>query len=136
MKITYTAKEKESADYIKTEDTPLMVADRLIKGCGEHNEPYVYEISVTNESDDKWAGIFHMEIGMPKNDPQYYLPAFMYGRNRGDEPIDGMKLYPRITDNISKPGSPIWKVRGDRLSHPVAMGYDLSLIHISEPTRP
>ena len=124
MKITYTAKEKESADYIKTEETPLMVADRLIKGCGEHNEPYVYEISVTNESDDKWAGIFHMEIGMPKNDPQYYLPAFMYGRNRGDEPIDGMKLYPRITDNISKPGSPIWKVRGDRLSHPVAMVYD------------
>ena len=48
MKITYTAKEKESADYIKTEDTTLMVADKLIKGCGEHNEPYVYEISVTN----------------------------------------------------------------------------------------
>lgn len=128
MNIKYTAKECNGNGYIKIEDTALSVACRLISGCGKSNEPYEYEISVTNEADNKWSGIFHMEICMAKNNPWYYLPAFMYGRNRGDEPMDGMKLYPRITEHTSKPGSPVWKVRGDRLSHPVAMVYDNDMI--------
>ncbi len=128
MNIIYTIKEYNCGEYVPIESSTLSVRESLVGGSGKNNDPYEYEIVLNNEADERWMGIFHMETCMPKTDPQYYLPAFMYGRNRGDEPMDGMKLYPRITDNVQKPGSPTWKVRGDRLSHPVAMVYDNDMV--------
>lgn len=124
MNIIYTAKSIGTKEYISVKSYGLEVAERILKGNGTHNEPYEYGISVTNNGVSDWTGIFHMEICEKRHEPQIFMPAFMYSRNRGDTPAEGMRMYPRLSDEFDRPRSPYFKVRGDRLSHPAVIMYD------------
>lgn len=124
MNIIYTVKSIGAKDYIPAESCGLYVTEHNTGGSGAYDDPYEYEISVTNQEDCDWKGIFHVELAAKRHDPEFFMPAFMYSRNRGDTPAEGMRMYPRLSDEFNKPRSPYFKVRGDRLSHPVVMMYD------------
>lgn len=124
MDIVYTAKAVCDKAYVPAERYELAVSEQIVGGNGTYNNPYVYEVTLTNNGERKWNGVFHMEILSKKHKPEFFMPAFMYSRNRGDTPSEGMRLYPRLSEEFDKPRSPYWMVRGDRLSHPVVIVYD------------
>lgn len=124
MNIIYTAKTIHTDAYVPAKNCGLYVTECNMGGCGTYNEPYEYEISVINNGERDWSGIFHTELTAARDEPEFFMPAFMYSRNRGDTPAEGMKMYPRLSDESDKPRSPYFKVRGDRLSHPVSIMYD------------
>ncbi len=82
-------------------------------------------IIVHNTMEKEWTGVIHFEAAIPQTAPRYFLPGFMYGRNRGESPIDVPRKFPRIREGSEQcPASSWWMVRGDRLSAPVCMVYD------------
>lgn len=56
--------------------------------------------------------------------PEFFLPGFMYGTNRGEAPLVVDSKTPRLRLEDNFPASPWWMVRSDRLSHPAALMYE------------
>ncbi len=78
-------------------------------------------LSATNESDSEWCGLISHRLGIESRGSRFFLPGFMYGRNRPESPKG---VYPRLDPNGEEEfRSPFWSVRSDRLSHPLAAGY-------------
>ena len=127
MSFTYLYKNLDflSDSYMPVEENEaLSITEELTGGSGTFADPFVYKISVANKSDIDWKGIILAESTYTCADPQFYLPAFMYGTNRGDVPTDGARPCPKISDDTNHYRSPLWRVRADHLSHPVAIVYD------------
>ncbi|MCH9276392.1 hypothetical protein JS533_008955 [Bifidobacterium amazonense] len=58
-------------------------------------------------------------------DIRFFLPGFMYGRNRGEAPIAVPDRFPRMRPGEPAcPASSWWMVRGDRLANPCALMFD------------
>lgn len=131
MIIQYTVRKKgsEETTYYSAKTDNLKIEEKRIGGEGKPNHPYVHEVTLTNSSDSPWEGVFHAELVQKKNNPRFYMPAFLYGLNRGDTPIEGVREYPRLRDKKERPGSPYWMVRGDKLSHPVVLIHDMDRIY-------
>ena len=63
-------------------------------------------------------------------EPRFFLPAFMYGRNRGEAPQNVPNEFPRLrAGQPARPSSSWWMVRSDRLSHPAALVYDSGRVY-------
>ncbi len=127
MSFTYLYKNSDclSGSYKPAcENVNLSVTDGIIGGKGTLADPFVYKITVANNTDSAWKGIFLAEYSFSASNPQFYMPAFMYGTNRGDVPTDGAKPCPKLSDDTSHYRSPIWRFRADHLSHPVVMVHD------------
>ncbi|WP_349671836.1 hypothetical protein [Lacrimispora sp.] len=131
MKIITSARAKMQADtkYLPLDVHHLTATVDILEGDGNLKTPFCVKISVCNENKDKWAGVIHIEMEFNKKDPRFFLPAFMYGRNRGECPQNVPNEFPRLRENSNRPSSPDWMVRGDRLSHPVALVYDTGKIY-------
>jgi hypothetical protein len=100
-----------------------------ISGSGSMQNPYSIEVKISNKSNEKWAGVIHVEMLFRKKNPRFFLPAFMYGRNRGECPQNVPNEFPRLREEMKRPSSPYWMVRSDRLSHPVATVFDSGKIY-------
>lgn len=123
-KIETTFRKLGAAEYRPVSESELEVSfcpEQEIPGLGYH-----CAISVKNPTGEAWQGVIHFELEVPGEKSRFFMPAFLYGRNRGDSPgYDSPKLYPRMQkDSCVFPNASWWMVRGDRLSHPVSMLYD------------
>ncbi len=122
-------KLQSELNYLPLEVYHLNASIDIVKGNGNLKSPFCVSLRISNENKDKWAGVIHVEVKFEKKDPHFFLPAFMYGRNRGESPQNVPNEFPRMRENLSRPSSPDWMVRGDRLSHPVALVYDTGKIY-------
>jgi hypothetical protein len=90
-------------------------------------------VAVKNEGDSTWHGILKLdlEIDAIPATARFFLPGFIYGTNRADQPLHkSIKSWPRL-----KPGgqdgyfSDFFLTRSDRLSHPMAMLFSQGVIY-------
>lgn len=101
-------------------------------------------ITVKNTGDKAFKGVVQLEMVFDSKEPKFFMPAYMYNRNRGNvKPYlnkDGQYLpFPRMAIGSDMKGvSDFWMVRGDRLSHPVSIAvnggtaYGVSVNPVSE----
>lgn len=94
-------------------------------GTGTLSDPTLFRVTLGNPSDAPWQGVFLLELAFPKQDPRFFLPGFLYGRNRGEAPLRVDNQFPRLRPGpAQRPAAPFWMVRGDRLTHPAAFALD------------
>lgn len=131
MDCILSAREKtqENTDYMSLEENGLKAVTKIISGRGTYNAPFCMKITVTNLKESTWVGVLHVEIPFKKINPRYFLPAFFYGRNKGESPQNVPNEFPRLREYTKRPSSPWWMVRSDRLSHPVALVFDTNRIY-------
>ena len=84
-----------------------------------------WRLCVTNRTQAPWAGVIRVEYHFPKTDPRFFMPAFLYGRNKGEWAANIRWYYPRLREGECRlPYAPWWMVRSDRLSHPSVFVFD------------
>ncbi|NSB16985.1 hypothetical protein [Clostridium beijerinckii] len=127
--MTARSKEQENTDYITLHEQGLNASVEILGGNGGIKNPFHAKVLINNENNAKWYGVIHVELQFNKVNPRYFMPAFMYGRNRGECPQNVPNEFPRLREETKRPSSPWWMVRGDRLSHPVALVYDSDKIY-------
>ncbi len=123
--ISARSRRQENTEY-RTLDKHMLRADiDVVSGKGTAEDPWQAHILISNEGSKAWSGVIHVELPFKKHQPWFFLPAFMYGRNRGEAPQNVPNEFPRLREgNPSRPSSSWWMVRSDRLSHPAALVYD------------
>lgn len=127
---TARAKEQDNTDYLPLESQGLSASFVDDGARGNSVEPCRSIVSIRNEGRNAWSGVIQIEFPFKKINPRFYLPAFMYGRNRGESPQNVPNEFPRLREgNPTRPSSSWWMARGDRLSHPVVMVYDTEKIY-------
>ncbi len=125
MNFQCTARPHTQAEYLPLETCGLNAELTCRSGSGSLQDPAVYTARIQNPGPTDWEGVVHLELICSKNDPRFFLPGFMYGRNRGEAPLRVDNEFPRLREApASRPASPWWMVRSDRLSHPAAFLYD------------
>ena len=127
--ITARSKEQSNTDYNNAQDYGLSTNITMSRGDGSIKKPFHVKVRIKNKNKDKWSGVIHLELPFEKKNPRFFLPGFMYGRNRGECPQNVPNEFSRIRANMNRPSSPWWMVRGDRLSHPIALVYDSNKIY-------
>lgn len=127
--ITARNKEQGNTNYLTLKEQGLSASVEISSGYGSTKHPFQSKVLIHNENGTTWCGVIHIELPFAKINPRYFLPAFMYGRNRGECPQNVPNEFPRLREGISRPSAPSWMVRGDRLSHPVALVYDTGKIY-------
>ena len=102
----------------------LQMFSSCVEGDGSLERPYLLELTLSNPSGPAFRGIVQAELlctGSEPSSPEFFLPGFLYGTNRGDTPIRVDNRYPRIRPGRPDlPASSWWMTRSDRLSHPAA----------------
>ncbi len=123
------SKHQESTEYTPLEHHGLTIQVAETVQSNDPKGPQTVHVSLHNANSTSWSGVIHIELPFPNQNPRFFLPAFMYGRNRGESPQDVTHEFPRIRKEMKRPSSPWWMVRSDRLSHPVAAVYDNGTIY-------
>ena len=127
MRFLFTArgKEQQTEKYTSLEEQGLQAAWETLEGDGAPGTPFKVCVRIQNKEDKAWQGVVVTELLATKNNPEFFLPGFMYGTNRGECPQRVDCEYPRMREGaFQRPSSSWWMVRGDRLSAPVAFIYD------------
>ena len=120
-----TARAANDEDYRPLAETPLTVDFAYDHGFSTLADPAVWQVTLTNTADAPWRGVVKLEYRAANDAPRFFLPGFLYGRNRGEAPLRVDNRYPRLrADTPEFPASPWWMVRADRLSHPAAFLLD------------
>lgn len=127
--ITARGKEQDNTDYLTLTEHGLSASIEISSGNGTTKNPFLAKVRIENKNKITWSGVIHVELEFSKVNPRYFLPAFMYGRNRGECPQNVPNEFPRLREEINRPSSPWWMVRSDRLSHPIALVYDTGKIY-------
>lgn len=97
---------------------------KILSGDGKANSPYELNVKISNKTDDVYNGVIRFELSLLKSDGKIFMPSFMYNRNGGDRGQYSYKAcYPQLAKGYKKCCSEYWQVRGDRLSHPIALAY-------------
>ncbi len=128
-RISARSKIQDNTEYIAIQEHGLEALVETEAGDGSAQNPFHTKIMITNKNDAAWSGIIHVEVLFPKRQPRFFLPAFMYGRNRGETPQNVQNEFPRLREQMKRPSSPWWMIRSDRLSHPVALVFDTDKIY-------
>lgn len=119
------SKTQDTTEYLPLSKQGLQSTTEITGGNGSPKSPFHASVRIYNENKTPWSGVIHIELPFRKVNPRFFLPAFMYGRNRGEAPQKVHCQFPRLRDgNPSRPSSPWWMMRSDRLSHPMALVYD------------
>lgn len=125
IEIDYREASQNDTVYSGIHTSNLQTSYEIIEGNGQPHNPFVLKLSVQNPVNTLWKGIIRIKLSSKTNDAEFFMPAFMYGKNKGE--IDRhpkSKLFPRLKKgSTGYPYSNYWMVRGDRLSHPVSMMY-------------
>ncbi|WP_379161421.1 hypothetical protein [Paenibacillus sp. sgz5001063] len=128
--VTARSKYQEDIEYTGLDRHGLSSSVEITGGTGSAEQPFQAVVRISNLSRSTWSGVIHVELPFVKGNPRFFLPAFMYGRNRGEAPQNVPNEFPRLREgNPSRPSSPWWMVRSDRLSHPAALVYDNGTIY-------
>ena len=122
--ISVTACTPEEQKYSPVQRFGLIVEEKT-----EHSNNYteIHYFTVRNKSTAEFNGVLHFELFFESTNPRYFMPAFLYNRNRGDAPSyydrSGFTAaFPKLgKDDNQKNVSNYWMVRADRLSHPVSI---------------
>jgi len=123
--ITARSIEGKSDEYLQIDKHGLKAETHTICGDGSWDSPFRIKLSITNLNPYTWKGVIHIEIPFEKKNPRFFLPAFMYGRNRGEAPQNVPVKFPRLREgNPALPSSSWWMMRSDRLSHPVVLVFN------------
>ena len=111
------------ARYAPPEACGLSVSFCCEGGDGSPQNPFCVTAEAVNTGSGDWRGVLRFSLHIGGDNPRFFLPAFLYGRNRGEvERQAGSKLNPRLSRTRSDiPYSPFFLTRADRLSHPAAM---------------
>ena len=110
--------------YIPLDNNRLEADYRIVSGDGSASDPYKMKVRLKNLSDTQWQGILQFRVSVPDSSARFFMPGFMYGRNRGDAEDGTRRMYPMLkAGSPTVPRSNIWLVRGDRVTHPVSMMY-------------
>lgn len=106
---------------MSVDSTCLEVLSNIESGDGSAKNPYILNVEVNNTSNDIWKGILYFKISVEDTTSRFFMPGFLYGRNRGDANISGHP-YPRLkAGGVNLPYSDYWLVRSDRVTHPVSL---------------
>lgn len=125
-----TARTPSDSDYLPIEKQGLSCHIHRTDGNGSAAEPAQLLVSISNPSPVAWSGVVSVELAVPKSDPQFFLPGFLYGRNRGACPQTVSCEYPRLREEPTvRPSSSWWMMRGDRLASPVLLIYDCGMVY-------
>jgi hypothetical protein len=82
-------------------------------------------VSVRNTGDSDFCGIIKISVTACSDDPGFFMPGYMYGRNTAEKPSSGRKAFPRIkSDPSGMPESDFFMTRADRLAVPVSLVYE------------
>ena len=106
-----------------------------------------YSLTLSNPSGQDFCGVIAVEASWRREPAdaweqvKFFMPAYMYNRNRGDHPLylsyeerKGMFDFPKIGTGPHPMTAQRHMVRGDRLSHPVSALYlNGELLAISAP---
>lgn len=132
MELIMTARSKaqESTEYLPLIEQGLKSSAEATGGSGSPNDPVQMKVRISNLNANSWSGVIHIELPFQKENPRFFLPAFMYGRNRGEAPQRVHCEFPRLREgDPARPSSSWWMTRGDRLSHPVTLAFDSGRIY-------
>lgn len=55
----------------------------------------VWQVTLTNNAAAPWRGVVKLEHCVACDAPRFFLPGFLYGRNRGEAPIRVDNRYPK-----------------------------------------
>ena len=125
MQFACTARSADDEDYRPLAETPLTLDFAYDHGVSTLADPAVWQVTLTNNAAAPWRGVVKLEHCVACDAPHFFLPGFLYGRNRGEAPIRVDNRYPRLRAGTPEfPASPWWMVRADRLSHPAAFLLD------------
>ena len=125
MQFVCTARSADDEDYRPLAETPLTLDFAYDHGVSTLADPAVWQVTLTNNAAAPWRGVVKLEHCVACDAPRFFLPGFLYGRNRGEAPIRVDNRYPRLRAGTPEfPASPWWMVRADRLSHPAAFLLD------------
>lgn len=129
-------RSRNSADehYSRLNNDSLKVNFEILSGDGSSSSPYCVGVTVKNMTPNLWEGVLRFQIVNQDTSARFFMPGFLYGRNRGDvSRPEGSYHFPRLRAGaVTAPYSDYWMVRSDRLSHPVSMMYtDDAVIGIS-----
>lgn len=122
LRISARARDGEGTDYRPIGELGLTASLSMLEGNGSLDAPERVRIRVENPSGQDWRGVVHLEYIFAEKDARFWLPGFLYGRNRGEAPLRTDAKFPRLRPGKPEcPASPWWMVRGDQLSHPAAL---------------
>ncbi|WP_160031553.1 hypothetical protein [Paenibacillus sp. An7] len=128
--ITARSKSSDSKEYGELQENGLTAKINKKRNIGNPEFPIQALITICNEESNPWQGVIHVELPFQKVNPRFFLPAFMYGLNRGEAPQNVPNEFPRLRPgNPGRPSSSWWMVRSDRLSHPAAFVYDSGKVY-------
>ena len=131
MKLILTARSKtdNTTDYSPLDKHGLQSTIKHQGGNGSSDNPFKIQMQISNLNESIWSGVIHIELPFTKQEPRYFLPAFMYGKNRGEAPQNVPVRFPRLREGTpTLPSSTYWMMRSDRLSHPIALVFDTGKI--------
>ena len=85
MKLILTARSKtdNTTDYSPLDKHGLQSTIKHQGGNGSSDNPFKIQMQISNLNESIWSGVIHIELPFTKQEPRYFLPAFMYGKNRG-----------------------------------------------------
>lgn len=151
--LSYRVREyKKAEDYIPADKNIFEITEEIVRGDGRAVSPYNININIKNISENEFKGVICVNVDNTadeyvnknnaaddhenhekrplntlvygKDEPQVFMPGFMYGSNRADAPLDVPRKYPRLRPYSNFPASNYFMVRGDRLSHPAVLVYE------------
>lgn len=121
LQISARVPEDTQENYCPIEFVELTASIAKLGGTGSPDDPECVEICVENASARSWRGVIHIEYVFTGQEARFWLPGFLYGRNRGEAPLRTDAKFPRLRPGRPEcPASPWWMVRGNQLSHPAA----------------
>lgn len=124
-----TARSAEEANILYT--TPDTYGLHVtIESKHEYEDFIEYELNIENETENDFKGLIHCQAMTYASNPKFFMPAFLYNRNRGNTEAyqlqDGtIAQFPRLSlTEKGLPYSDYWMVCSNRLSHPISALYD------------
>lgn len=121
--VSVSCKTPGDAEYRALGRDELTYTFNDMGGSGAANAPKQYRVHFQNVGTEPWYGVISLTVRRDYTDGRFFLPAFLYGRNRGEYPMrSDAKWFARLRPGkVEIPYSPYWMVRSDRLSHPVSI---------------
>ena len=84
MQFVCTARSADDEDYRPLAETPLTLDFAYDHGVSTLADPAVWQVTLTNNADAPWRGVVKLEHCVACDAPRFFLPGFLYGRNRGE----------------------------------------------------
>ena len=86
MQFACTARSADDEDYRPLAETPLTLDFAYDHGVSTLADPAVWQVTLTNNAAAPWRGVVKLEHCVACDAPRFFLPGFLYGRNRGEAP--------------------------------------------------